>query len=99
MNIARPKKKLNRQYHSGLRVTLTCAVILLILSSLLVDGGQALQFVAASTVVYFTGSAMIVCRRPDTPTWVDLVWVRTGFFAMLICMPFFLSVGWKVRGY
>ena len=95
MNLRQP---LAKEYRGDVSLGLTVAVIFLLFSSMILDGGQLFQFVGATTLVYCLGILVIICRRPQSPTKADLWLVRFGFFILLLVVPVVLVLGWRLRG-
>ena len=95
MNLRQP---LAKEYRGDVSLGLTVAVILLLVSSTILDGGQIFQFVGATTLVYCLGIVVIICRRPQCPTKTDLWLVRFGFFILLLVVPVVTVLGWRLRG-
>ena len=52
--------------------------ILAILAALVLDMGQTAAALAAIIIGYWVGAAVIVARRPMSPSKVDLIFVRWG---------------------
>lgn len=53
-------------------------IVLAILASLILDLGQCARGMAAVMVGYWAGTAMILLRRPMSPSKGDLLFVRWG---------------------
>ena len=92
------RQQLAKEYRGDLALGLTLAALFLIVSSVIVDGGQLFQFVGTSALVYCTAISVIVWRRPQSPTKMDLWFIRFGFFVILLIIPPAIIIGWKIRG-
>ena len=66
-------------YRSAIKVALLQQVILLILTSLMLDFGQTFRVCAVAAIAHWIVIAMIVARRPISPTGLDLGIIRWGF--------------------
>jgi hypothetical protein len=66
-------------YKSAIKLAVLQQVILLILSSLLLDFGQTFRVCAVAAIAHWIAIGMIVARRPLSPTGLDLGIIRWGF--------------------
>jgi hypothetical protein len=71
-------------YKSALKLATLQQVVLLNLSSLLLDFGQTFRVCAVAAIVHWITIAIIVARRPLSPTGLDLGIIRWGFIPMFI---------------
>jgi hypothetical protein len=70
----------------------------LLLASLLLDGGRALRVFTVAAGAYWAGVAVIVCRRRRSPTRSDLVFVGWGFWLLLVVTRALAPVVWRWTG-
>ena len=69
-----------------------------LLTGLILDGGCMALIFLYTLAAYWAGFAMIVVRRPMTPTKTDLFLIKWGTF-MLFAISFGMaSVIWRWRG-
>jgi len=62
------------------------------------DSGQLLQWTLFAAVIYWIMAALIVSRRPQTPTKWDLIFLRSGFVIILPVSILATSLVWSWRG-
>ena len=72
---------------------LTSCVIqafLLLLSSLIMDGGEIFTFFLIAIVAHWAMFIMIFTRRRDYLTPADVLFIKAGFLIILLAMPLLL---------
>jgi len=74
-------------YENAIRFALIQIVSILIVSALVLDGGDLNRMVIGATFSHLFLIAVCVGLRPNSPTKLDLALIRTGFvpLTMLIC--------------
>jgi hypothetical protein len=75
---------LSPMYRPAIKLAILQRVILLILSSLLLDFGQTFRVCAVAAIAHWIVIAIIVARRPASPTGLDLGIIRWGFVPLCI---------------
>jgi hypothetical protein len=66
-------------YKSAIKLAVLQQVILLILSSLLLDSGSMFRVCSVAAIAHWMAIVMIIARRPVSPTGFDLGIIRWGF--------------------
>ena len=85
-------------YKRPITVALIAQVLTALLSSLILDGGTVARICGIALVAYWGGVAVLIWRRPQNPTKVDLTLIQLGYF-LIIGLAWFLVLGiWKMRG-
>ena len=85
-------------YKRPITVALIAQVLTALLSSLILDGGTVARICGIALVAYWGGVAVLIWRRPQNPTKVDLALIQLGYF-LIIGLAWFLVLGiWKMRG-
>ena len=83
---------LSPAYREAVRVAIVLQVFAALFLLALLDGGTLARVGGAAMVGFWMGVAVVMLRRPRDPSWLDLLYVRWGYIAMLIvgiaCMPF-----------
>jgi hypothetical protein len=59
-----------------------------VLTALILDGGVAFRTFLVAALGYWLMVAMLLVRRPMTPTWIDLQLVRWGILPLFIIVVF-----------
>ena len=73
-------------------------VFILVLASMILDGGVVAEICLFAAVAFWGGVALIRFRRP-VPTKIDLVLIE-GSYIVLCLLAFFLTQWiWHLRGY
>ena len=72
-----------RDAHEAARFAVVPQLLILLFSSLILDGGQIARFCGAAIVVHWIAAAIILIRRPRRPTPFDIILLRAGFFLIL----------------
>ena len=91
-------------YRRAIFSSLILQVILGFLAMMVLDGGRIAHTTGIAVLAFWAGAAVIILRRPKSPTEWDLFLVRFGFLPLLI-MTFALAEWvwswhwvWKIRG-
>ena len=85
-------------YKKPIIMALTVQVLVALLSGLILDGGTVARICGIALVAYWGGVAVLIWRRPQNPTKVDLALIQLGYF-LVIVLAWFLVFGiWKMRG-
>src|SRR5690348_7806288 len=61
---------------------------------LVLDGGSMARVCGSAVAGFWVGTAWLVARRPSRPSRTDLLFIRWGFFPLLIA-SFILAVVWS----
>ena len=71
---------------------------LLALAAMLVDCGQAFQGSVYAVIAYWVGFLIIMVRRRNRLTKVDMFLIRWGYIVLWILSPVVVSIIWNLRG-
>jgi hypothetical protein len=66
-------------YREAIKVAVLQQIIFLVLSALLLDGGQTFRVCCITAIVHWVCIAMILVRRPVHPTRLDILLIKYGF--------------------
>lgn len=58
--------------------------IIAVLSLMILDGGTIARICAIALIGFRGGTALLILRRPTTPTSFDLTFVRFGYLAVVL---------------
>ena len=83
---------LSPAYRESVIVAIALQFIATIFMVLTLDGGNLRKVGGAAMVGFWIGVAIVMLRRPRNPGYLDLLYVRWGYLAMLVvagaCTPF-----------
>ena len=87
---------------SPYRMAITSAVvqqvIVLVLASMILDGGDLLAFCLVACLAFWVGVVFIRLRRGQTPTKMDLILIRSSYLLLCIITFFVVHLVWRLRG-
>ena len=83
---------------SALKFGIALQLCLLVLTALVLDGGQLFRLCSVAATGYWLGVAMIVVRRKTTPTRLDLYFIRYGNLVLLVLVPLIADVVYGIIG-
>ncbi|MBA4387283.1 MAG: hypothetical protein C0404_04835 [Verrucomicrobia bacterium] len=85
-------------YNGILKLVLAQQIPLGLLAGLITDGGGVATIFLYTMAGFWTGFAMIVMRRPRTPTKTDIFMIKWGTFLLFVVSCAMASVIWRWRG-
>ncbi len=91
-------KQLHLDYKDAMKFCLIYQVILGMLGAFVLDGGQLFQYWVVSMIAFWCSVAILVLRGATAPTKLDILYVKFGFFLILIIVPLAMDFAWRVRG-
>lgn len=95
MNRALP---VSAEYRKTVFQALALQAVMVALSQLVLDFGTSARICGLALLGFWAGVALIIARRPSTPTRTDLALIRIGFLPLLgLAVPVVLWV-WRLRG-
>ena len=69
-----------------------------LLGLMVIDPGTFAQMLGIALVAFWGGAAVLVWRRPKSPSRVDLQLIRFGYFPVLLIAFFLVAYIWRLRG-
>ena len=85
-------------YRAAITSAIVQQVIVLVLASLILDGGDLLMFCLVACLAFWVGVAFVRVRRGSTPTKTDLILIRSSYLLLCIITFFLVHLIWKLRG-
>ena len=85
-------------YRSVRASVLSQQAAVLLLASMILDGGDILSMCLVALVGFWAGAVIICARRPQTPTRLDLLFIRFGYLPLCILAVFFTLTVWRWKG-
>jgi hypothetical protein len=73
-------------------------VLLGLLSMLVLDGGTTARICGIALVAFWGGAAVLIWRRPHSPTKTDTELLRFGYLPLVVLAFFLVHFIWTVRG-
>ena len=77
------KLPLSPAYREAVKVALVVQVLTTLFLGAILDGGALAKAGGAAMVGFWIGVAVVMVRRPRTPSRLDLLYVRWGYVVML----------------
>jgi len=74
--------KVADSYREPIKVAVVQQIIFLVLTALLLDGGQTFRACCITAIVHWVCIAMILVRRPIHPTRIDILLIKYGFLPL-----------------
>lgn len=88
----------NEKYEKAITFSLAYQIFLLICASLMLDLGQCSQFMIVSMTAFWTSVIVLILRFRKHPSKTDILYIKWGFFPILITVPFIMGFIWHIRG-
>ena len=85
-------------YRKAITVSLPQQVVAVLLSMMLLDGGQTAQVCGMAFLAFCIGIGLIMFRRSLSPSRADLLLIRFGFVPLFVAAFFISRFVWKIRG-
>lgn len=90
MDITQPV--VSPRYKSDVVFALGVQLVVGLFAMLLLDGGRMARVVGVAVLAFWLATALVMTRRPHSPTSFDLAWIRWGFW------PVLFAAGWVAFG-
>ena len=88
----------SKSFVSALKTAVIVQMILLVLTALMLDGGQMFRLCLMAVVVHWIGIGIVAVRRGAVPTTLDLLFMRYGAVILTIAAPFVAAVVYSFIG-
>lgn len=73
-------------------------VLLGFLSLLILDGGTTARICGIALIAFWGGAAVLIWRRPQSPTRTDIQLLRFGYLPLVVVAFFLVHFIWTMRG-
>lgn len=73
-------------------------VLLGLLSLLVLDGGTTARTCGIALIAFWSGAAVLIWRRPQSPTRADIQLLRFGYLPLTVIAFFLVHFIWQMRG-
>jgi hypothetical protein len=89
---------ISESYRSALWRALSFSVIIGVLSALVLDWGQTAILTAVGLMVFWGSILVVIWRRPQNPTPLDLLYFRWGCLPLILGFQVAIHCAWYLRG-
>ena len=69
-----------------------------LLSALILDGGTTARICGIALVAFWGGAAVLIWRRPQSPTRIDIELLRFGYLPLVVIAFLLVHFIWTMRG-
>ena len=85
-------------YRGAIRDAIYVQVPVIFLSGFSLDGGDLGAMCLIAALAYWCATVLLVVRRPDAPSRLDLAFVRFGYLPLAVATYHYTHYLWRVRG-
>ena len=89
---------ISSSYHKPVFEAVGLQVLLGFLSLLILDGGTTARICGIALVAFWGGAALLIWRRPQSPTRTDIELLRFGYLPLVVIAFFLVHFIWTLRG-
>jgi hypothetical protein len=88
----------NAEYQRAFKQAVIPQVIVLVLTALNLDFGRSFRVCAIAALGYWATVAMMMWRRRQSPTRSDLIFLRYGFWFLILLTSIAVPIVWRLTG-
>lgn len=85
-------------YENAITFSFAFQLFLLFMSGLMLDYGQCSEYMFVAMAGFWASVIVLILRRRWNPSKIDILYVKWGFFPILISVPFIMDYAWKLKG-
>lgn len=89
---------ISQSYRKPIFEAVALQVLLGFFSLLILDGGTAARICGIALIAFWGGAAVLIWRRPQSPTKTDIELLRFGYLPLAVLAFFLVHFIWHVRG-
>jgi len=89
---------ISSSYRTPIFEAVALQALLGLLSALVLDGGTLARICGIALLAFWCGAAVLIWRRPRTPTRTDIALVRFGYLPVVVVAFFLVHFIWQMRG-
>jgi hypothetical protein len=86
-------------YRRPIGTALVTQAIVAVLSGMILDGGTVMRICLVAMIAFWAGAAVLIWRRPQSPTKTDLALIRLGYLLVVAIAAWVVPAIWAMRGY
>jgi hypothetical protein len=90
--------QISPEYWPAVKFALVLDGFLFVFTALQLDGGRAFAFYRIAFVAHWIGIFLVVCRRPLSPTMLDMIYIRWGVVLLLLLLGAIAPIVWSYIG-
>lgn len=98
LNAMKYSLPISPKYQSPIFETVAIQIVLGIFSLQIIDGGDCARICGIALVAFWGGATVLIWRRPQTPTKIDIQLIRFGFLPVAVLAFFLVNFIWHLRG-
>ena len=93
-----PSLPISSNYRRPIFEALGLQVLLGLFSLLILDGGTTARICGIALAAFWSGAAVLIWRRPLSPTRMDIELLRFGYLPLVVIAFFLVHFIWTMRG-
>ena len=93
-----PSLPISPNYRKPIFEALGLQVLLGLFSLLILDGGTTARICGIALVAFWGGAAVLIWRRPPSPTRIDIELLRFVYLPLVVIAFFLVHFIWTMRG-
>jgi hypothetical protein len=93
------KCAISANYKRPIGTALVTQAIVAVLSGMILDGGTVMRICLIAMIAFWVGAAVLIWRRPQSPTKTDLALIQGGYLVVVGIAGFLVPAIWAMRGY
>ncbi len=86
------------KYDSPIFEAVTLQIVIALLALLVIDPVGIARICGIALVAFWGGAAILIWRRPQSPSQLDLGIIRFGYLAVVVIAFLLSCLIWRVRG-
>jgi hypothetical protein len=98
MKYTRLPLPISPKYDSPIFEAVAIQIVLGLLGLMILDGGVIAQLCGIALVAFWGGAAVLIWRRPQSPSRVDIELIRFGYLPLIVISYFLVGWIWHLRG-
>lgn len=85
-------------YKESIKSALVQQGFVLVLAACIIDGGDIFKICFIAFIAFWVGVFLVRRRRPQTPTKLDLIFIRGSYLPLCAVTFFLVHFFWRLRG-
>ena len=85
-------------YRNAVFDALAIQALIAVFSGMILDCGQTARGCGIALLAFWGGAAVLICRRPLSPTRIDIELIRFGYLPVIALTFFVANYAWHLRG-
>lgn len=89
---------ISQKYDTPFFEAVALQIVLGVLSLMILDGGDLARICGVTLIAFWGGATLMIWRRPESPTRMDVQLVRFGYLPLIVIAFFLVQFIWHLRG-